>query len=85
MQHKEKLEIFNETKTGCMWHKKQQSKGEALQSQDYSEIKTYYRGTLKFTYRCSYCMHSNDGTPGKICKGCGRISLEKRNDDENAD
>ena len=52
-----------------------------MKSQDYSKIKTYYHGALSY----AYCMHSNDGTPGKICKGCGRILLEKRNDDESAD
>ena len=42
-----------------------------MKSQDYSKIRTYYHGALSYAYRCSYCMHSNDGTPGKICKGCG--------------
>lgn len=76
MQHKEKLEIFSEVKADCVWHEKQQSECEALQSQNYSKIKTYYHGALRFTYRCSYCMHSNDGTPEKICKGCGRILID---------
>lgn len=37
-----------------------------MDSQNYSKIRTYYHGALSYAYRCSYCMHSNDGTPGKI-------------------
>lgn len=49
-------------------------------SKNYAEIKAYYHGGVSFSYRCSYCLYSNDGTPGKTCKGCGRILIEKNDD-----
>lgn len=55
----------------------------------YASIKAYYRGFIdgecKFFYRCSYCLYSNDGTPGKKCDGCGRILVDKDGSDESAD
>ncbi len=54
----------------------------------YASFKIYYHGFIdgkcKLSYCCSHCLHSVEGIPGEICKGCGKILVEKGSDNESA-